>query len=190
MKTNLNHFATVLGILVLCFFIFSCEKKQNTSVSTVAPENPYVYSYTSGIISTQSEVQIIFASTQIPGAETGVELSEQIFTISPNVDGKAYWKNKNTLIFEPSNPFTAAENYEVSVNIGAIIKDAKPPYEIFTFKFRTREQHVGVRVEGLKIFENQAKNRISFLATILTEDRVSKADLSSCISAKIDEKLT
>lgn len=190
MKTNLNHFATVLGILVLCFFIFSCEKKQNTSVSTVAPENPYVYSYTSGIISTQSEVQIIFASTQIPGAETGVELSEQIFTISPNVDGKAYWKNKNTLIFEPSNPFTAAENYEVSVNIGAIIKDAKPPYEIFTFKFRTREQHVGVKVEGLKIFENQAKNRISFLATILTEDRVSKADLSSCISAKIDGKLT
>jgi hypothetical protein len=186
MKTKLNHFITVLGILLLCFFNSSCNKKENTSISTVAPENPYIYSYTSGIISTQSAIQIIFASSNISTAEAGVELEKGKFTVYPQVDGKVYWKNKNTLVFEPTDPFKAAENYDVTINVGNIIKDAKTPYDIFTFKFRTREQHLGVKIEGLKIAENQNKNNITFSASVLTEDIVSKADLTSCILAKLD----
>jgi len=186
MKTKLNHFITVLGILLLCFFNSSCNKKENTSISTVAPENPYIYSYTSGIISSQSAIQIIFASSNISTAEAGVELEKGKFTVYPQVDGKVYWKNKNTLVFEPTDPFKAAENYDVTINVGNIIKDAKTPYDIFTFKFRTREQHLGVKIEGLKIAENQNKNNITFSASVLTEDIVSKADLTSCILAKLD----
>ena len=188
MQTKLNHFCIVLNILVLCFFTFSCKNKESTSISTVAQENPYVYSYTSGIISTQSEVQIIFASSQIPGAQAGMEASEGTFNIYPEIEGKVYWKSENTLVFEPSLPFKAANNYEVSLKISQIIKDAKAPFDQFNFNFRTREQHIGIKVEGLKIFEHHEKNNISFHSTILTEDIVSKDLLSACLSANIDGK--
>lgn len=45
---------------------------------------------------------------------------------------------------------------------------------MFSFSFATREQHLGVTIEGLKIFDNQDKNKITFSGTIFTEDIVSK----------------
>jgi hypothetical protein len=49
------------------------------------------------------------------------------------------------------------------VDVGAVAReakkiDAKAPYDTFSFSFATREQHLGVTIEGLKIFDNQDKN--------------------------------
>lgn len=186
MKTNLNHLVLVLSILSLSFFFIGCKNEVKTSVNTTTNENPYIYSYTSGIISTQAEIQIIFASTQLTGAEPGKELENGILTIKPALDGKVYWKNKHTLVFEPANPMPVDKNYQITLLVSNIIGDAKSPYDIFSFSFKTREQHLGLNIEGLKIFNNQPENNINFLATVLTEDVVSKEKLNECISATLD----
>ena len=188
MKTNLNYLITVFGIITLCFFETSCKKEDKILINTLTVDNPYLVSYTSGIISTQSDIQIVFASTNIPGAEAGKEVATSSLIFSPKIEGKVYWKNKNTLVFEPSKPIPAAQNYKVTLDIGSLILDAKAPYDTFSFGFATREQHLGVTIEGLKIFDNQDKNKITFSGTIFTEDIVSKKELTSCVEAKIDGK--
>ena len=189
MKTNLNYLITVFGIIFLCFFETSCKKEEKVLINTLTVDNPYLVSYTSGIISTQSDIQIVFASTNIPGAEDGIEVEASSLTFSPKIEGKVYWKNKNTLVFEPSKPIPPAQNYKVTLNVASLIKDAKAPYDTFSFSFATREQHLGVTIEGLKIFDNQDKNKITFSGTIFTEDIVSKKELLACVEAKIDGKL-
>jgi uncharacterized protein YfaS (alpha-2-macroglobulin family) len=189
MKTNLNYLLTVFGFIFLCFFETSCKKEDKIIINTLTVDNPYLVSYTSGIISTQSDIQIVFASTNIPGAEAGTEITSSSLIFNPKLEGKLYWKNKNTLVFEPSKPLPAAQKYKVTLDIASLIKDAKSPYDTFSFAFATREQHLGVTIEGLKIFENQDKNKINFSGTIFTEDIVSKKELTSCVEAKIDGKL-
>jgi len=99
MKTNLNFLITLFFIIIFCFFETSCKKKDRDYISTLTVDNPYLFSYTSGIISTQSNIQIVFASTNIPGAEAGIEVETSSLIFSPKIEGKAYWKNKNTLVF-------------------------------------------------------------------------------------------
>lgn len=188
MKTNLNYLITVFGIITLCFFETSCKKEDKNLINTLTVDNPYLVSYTSGIISTQSEIQIVFASTNIPGAEAGTEVASSSLIFYPKLEGKLYWKNKNTLVFEPSKPIPAAKNYKVTLDIASLIKDAKSPYDTFSFAFATRQQHLGVTIEGLKILDNQDNNKITFSASVFTEDVVSKKELNSCIDAKIDGK--
>ena len=189
MKTNLNYLITLLGIIILCFSETSCKKEDKITINTLTVDNPYLVSYTSGIISTQSDIQIVFASTNIPGAEAGTEVEASSLIFSPKIEGKVYWKNKNTLVFEPSKPIPPAQNYKVTLDIASLIKDAKAPYDTFSFSFATREQHLGVTVEGLKIFDNQDKNKITFSGSIFTEDIVTKKELTSCVEARIDGKL-
>ena len=146
MKTNLNYLITVFGIIFLCFFETSCKKEEKVLINTLTVDNPYLVSYTSGIISTQSNIQIVFASTNIPGAEAGIEVEASSLTFSPKIEGKIYWKNKNTLVFEPLKPIPPAQNYKVTLNVASLIKDAKAPYDTFSFSFATREQHLGVTI--------------------------------------------
>ena len=146
MKTNLNYLFTVFGIIFLCFFETSCKKEDKIIINTLTVDNPYLVSYTSGIISTQSDIQIVFASTNIPGAEAGTEITSSSLIFNPKLEGKLYWKNKNTLVFEPSKPLPAAQKYKVTLDIASLIKDAKSPYDTFSFAFATREQHLGVTI--------------------------------------------
>lgn len=189
MKTNLNYLITLFGIIFLCFFETSCKKEDRNYVSTLTVDNPYLFSYTSGIISTQSNIKIVFASTNIPGAEVGEEVDASSLIFSPKIEGKAHWVNKNTLVFEPLKPMPPAQIYKVTLDISSLIKDAKAPYHTFSFGFATREQHAGITIEGLYIVENQNKNNINFSASIFTEDIVSKKELATCIEAKLDGKL-
>lgn len=189
MKTNLNYLITLFGIIFLCFFETSCKKEDRNYVNTLTVDNPYLFSYTSGIISNQSNIKIVFASTNIPGAEVGEEVDASSLIFSPKIEGKAHWVNKNTLVFEPLKPMPPAQNYKVTLDISSLIKDAKAPYHTFSFGFATREQHAGITIEGLNIVENQNKNNINFSASIFTEDIVSKKELATCIEAKIDGKL-
>ena len=122
MKTNLNYLITLLGIIILCFSETSCKKEDKIIINTLTVDNPYLVSYTSGIISTQSDIQIVFASTNIPGAEAGIVVEASALIFSPKIEGKVYWKNKNTLIFEPAKPIPPAQNYKVTLDIASLIK--------------------------------------------------------------------
>ena len=185
-----THRARLLYHALNGFFLLhllSCGKVQEVRVPTTADDNPYVSSYTAGLVSTSEEIQIVFASSKVPGAIAGEVLSGQALSFEPKLEGKTYWKNGNTLVFEPRESMPAGKSYAGTLELGKIIPDAHSPYHLFHFSFRTREQHMAVQIGGMYI-EAGTEDQVTFTGQVFTEDQTTIKDLRSCLKASIGSK--
>ena len=103
---------------------------------------PYISAYTSGIISRQSTVQVVFTRDLATPEQVGKEASSALLKVSPKVKGELVWANARTLEYVPAQGMQSGESYEVTVRLDKLFDAVPKEAKEFIFNFQTIKQQV------------------------------------------------
>ncbi len=142
-----------LLFIVLAFSSFQCKKgRLNNSLNPAFTEK--ISAFTSGIISSESTIQIILAEDNANAGEVNAPADDDLFKFKPAIKGQAVWVDKRTLEFRPSEKLISGQTYQARFKLGEIVKVEKD-LSVFEFDFTVVEQSWNVNVEG---YQTQNEN--------------------------------
>ncbi|MBC8052361.1 MAG: hypothetical protein H7Y13_04810 [Sphingobacteriaceae bacterium] len=185
---NSQNFIILLLLALAGLAIFS-----NKKTSEKAYKNNYeafsglVESYTTGIISRHSPVQVRLAVDIQSVHAKNEELKEEIFKISPEIKGKAYWVDSRTIEFRPEKSFEAGEFYSVRLELSKIMEVPQKLKE-FAFDFETIKQDFSIEFAGLRSSSANSSAKMRLTGAITTSDMEETAQIEKIIKANYDGK--
>ena len=136
-----------LLVLMLALLLFSCGKSGEVLKKTDQRWGDYITAHTAGPISRTSKIIIHFSGDVIIPESSGTEV-EGIIKFKPEIDGKAYWGEGNTLIFEPSSTLPPEQKYLAFISPGKWIQ-LPDGLNDFPFDFEVMKQAFEINIGGL-----------------------------------------
>jgi len=134
-------------VLVLLIALISIMSSCGSNAESIIPDykfDKYVSAYTSGTISKQSNVVVIFKNTSISGFEINKPLENNPFSISPDVNGQVKWTGLKTLEFVPDELLPSNEKFKVTLDLQKLNSEVPDSLAEFTFSFKTRAQNISI----------------------------------------------
>ena len=168
---------SLILLILAIFFIFHRQKKPGIDPAF----SKYIETYTTGVISKESTIRIRLA-TAVPVSHVQNEaLSDNLFSFSPSIKGKAYWIDARTIEFRPEEKLDPDKNYTADFKLGKIVSvDSK--FEDFKFDFQTIKPDFTVTFTGLQTATNTAIDKMKLGGVILTADNEDAANIEKIIN--------
>jgi len=144
----MKKFAFILSL----FLVFqSCGRKSAidfNSDPTLFKE--YITSFASGIVSAQSDIRIVFAFDNKEWKINQV-LDDNLFDISPSIDGKIIALSSNTLAFIPEKKLKDDTEYQISFHLSKL-KNVKKELADFNFTIKTIKQDFIINTNDIQSY--------------------------------------
>ena len=128
----------LLLLLLSLYFVVSCSSADEDGPTFDKKFSPYIGSYTSGLISKKSTVNIYF-NKDISGLKVGKVLSSDLLEFSPNIEGDLILRDKRHLEFSPNSLLSSDQVYTAELALNKIF-DVPDSLAEFTFGFKTIKQ--------------------------------------------------
>ena len=140
----------LLLVFVTFLLVFSCKKEK------IKPDNIYKFkeyiSYTtSGVVSTTENVRINLAK-EVEGWEANQEISSNVLSIKPFVNGTIKTINKHAFVFIPDENLDANTEYTVDIKLDEIYKNISKEFENYTFQFKTITPNFSIQTDALQSY--------------------------------------
>ncbi len=180
-RKQLLLFIILANILVV---ISSCNEKQK--IANVKPDKgfqEYVSAFTSGVISSRSEIRIRLASNEHQNAKAGSSANAELFSFEPEIKGTAHWENSRTIVFQPEEALSNGTKYIGSFKLGELVK-TNEKYQSFPLSFQVVAQDYRVNLGELKQGKSDSKF-YSLTGEIATADVLENEKAESLLKAKI-----
>lgn len=175
---------TILLFALLC--LFSCNEETKVSKIIVdAGFSSYVNAFTSGVISSNSNIKVILAQP-FDKAIAGEMLKENIFNFEPEIKGNAYWLDNQTVEFRPENHLPSGQSFKATFNLSELIAVSEA-FKKLEFGFVVITQSLFVSFDGIKTNGKDFLQQELF-GTIRTSDDVNPAQLEECLTAEQEGK--
>ena len=175
MKAIINQ-AFITALLALIFV--ACDNSKTTE-SNKAEFAELVSSHTGGFISSQAEIRIKLAKS-VAGITPGTAISEKLIIFSPGLDGKMFWEDDRTLVFQPANGLESGQKYEAKLLLNKIIETDK---KTFPFTFECIPQNFEVKIDGLSLYDSKDLTRVKVTGTIQSADVATDEQIEAIITA-------
>ncbi len=172
---------SAFSFLFLLLFLSACGHK-NKEVSTLTKVNPFVYAYTSGVISKAAPIRVRFATNAAPSGSIG-KSADDVISFSPSIPGVAKWEDARTLKFQPNQDLESGTTYKANLRVNSIIKDAKGEDANFAFQFHTRDQYFQVDLDGMRPVSNSDLSKQVVKGTVYTADVAPSEAVEKTVSA-------
>ncbi|PIE84795.1 MAG: hypothetical protein CSA07_00155 [Bacteroidia bacterium] len=149
-KRNYILMGGVAAVLILVFTLVVAKYRQHLDeeahgVDSAVNFQPYVSAYTSGTVSAQSTVQVVFTQDVAPEGRVGKDADGDLMSFSPDVDGTLTWVNARTLEFVPEGALESGRSYRVRVAIEDLFENVPEEAEVLVFTIHTLKQGLGFR---------------------------------------------
>ncbi|TWR31036.1 hypothetical protein FPZ43_00695 [Mucilaginibacter pallidiroseus] len=168
--------STALILIALVIYFGRSNHKK-----TVDPAfSQYIESYTTGVVSRQSNIRIKLAG-EVQLAHGQNEEIKNAFDLSPGVDGKAYWVDERTIEFRPDEKLERDKKYSVDFNLGKIVKVAGE-YEHFKFELQTVKPDFTVTFGGLQTSSPTASDKMKLTGILQTADVEDNAAIEKILN--------
>ena len=125
-------FFILFGVLLS---FFSCDSG-SSEADNIFEFKDYIYQTTAGTVSVTEPI-IIGLQKQLPDTGDAGEITADVLTISPKVDGKLLVQNNKTLRFEPETTLQPDTEYSVTVKLKDLYEDVPKEFSSYTFVFKT-----------------------------------------------------
>src|SRR5690606_31529372 len=122
---------------LIFLLIISCGKNDSQVDTFSSPPRIFadlISSYTSGIISSSSEIKIRL-SKKVLEAVPGEKLKQQVLDFEPSLSGASYWEDAYTLVFKPEEKLEGGQQYKAKLQLSKLLDTPKDKEE-FRFVFR------------------------------------------------------
>ncbi len=153
MKNKLFGWMAMIAATLLALCLASgCTKRSGKVVS--ADFTQYVDAYTAGMIQDGSAIRVEFTS-DIEGAEPGMNVPKGLISVSPKVSGKAVWTSKNALEFVPDeNAMIRGKEYKVSIALDKIFRIGDKALRKMEFGIMTARRQARIDISDMVIAES------------------------------------
>ena len=172
------------GFILVTLWLSGCSKQPRQEISSITEINPYVFAYTSGVISRTEPIRVEFAESMIAEEQVGTEPSEKLFRFSPGLSGTTSWEDQRTLRFDPEQAMPSGMTYDVRLDVQALFAEAKGKDRSFSFAFQVREQYLQVEVDGLRPVQLNDLRKQSLTGQVFTADKADVNELEECLRAQ------
>lgn len=122
--------------VAIAIFVSAMACKEKVDTNNIFKFRDYISYTTTGVVSVAEPIQISLTK-DVEGWEMGNEITDNIISISPRVDGKIAVVNAHTLAFTPDEHLDPATEYTVSVKLNKILTDIPSEFKTYTFQFKT-----------------------------------------------------
>lgn len=165
------------------YFLIKKDKQQDPGQFV-----KYIDAYTSGIISKKSPIRVHFTSHTKNMVDVGQADERQLFDFSPNIKGKAYWIDSQTIEFRPDEDLKPNQKYEATLLLHKIIP-AEKELEEFEFDFKVIKPGLSFAETGLVSQSNTATTLMKINGEITTSDTENTKDIEKALSVVFHQKL-
>ncbi|QTE24326.1 alpha-2-macroglobulin family protein [Polaribacter cellanae] len=162
----------LLLTFVIFLSIFSC-KKEEIKTDNIFKFKEYISYTTSGVVSVTEKININLAKEV--GWEANQEISTEILSIKPFVNGKIKTVNKHAFVFIPDENLQADTAYTVTLKLSEIYKNTPEKFEEYTFQFKTLAPNFSIQTNNLQSYSKEFQ---------YLEGVVKSADIISLENAK------
>ena len=138
--------------IFLAFILFeACTKKSAAEFSSdFSLFKEYITSVTSGIVPAKTDIRVGLAFEKKAWKPNQV-LDNNLFDISPRVDGKVIALSTNTIAFIPEKPLDPNTQYQVTFHLSEVIKTPEKLKD-FNFTFKTIKQDFIVTTNDIQSY--------------------------------------
>lgn len=147
-------------IYVFCvFFLFqACGKKSAADFnSDFSLFKEYIVSFTGGIVSAQSDIRVVLAFDNNNWKVNQV-LDDDLFDISPSVNGKVIALSNNTIAFIPEKKLESGTEYQVTLHLDKLnpkVAEKDKTLSNFNFTVKTIKQDFIVNTLDLQSYSKE-----------------------------------
>jgi uncharacterized protein YfaS (alpha-2-macroglobulin family) len=172
----------VLFFAVITSLLHSCSNQSGKDFdSDYTLYRDYITSFSSGLISTQSDIQVGLAFTKKEW-QVNEELDKDYFSISPSVEGKVVFLADNSIAFHPAKPLQQDTEYRVTLHLSKFIEVPNLQAN-FNFRVKTLKQDFLVTTQDLQSYNKDWQ----FLnASLKTSDQMDVATAQKLVKAEQD----
>lgn len=148
-------FKNILTFTLSFVLVFSCKKKSDDiDTDNLFKFKDYISYTTSGRISVEDPI-VVSLKNDVDGWVPGQNISDNIITISPFVQGNLTASNTHALTFIPDEPLDSDTEYTVKVNLDAVYKDIPNEFKTYTFQFKTIEPNFTIVTNNLQSYSKK-----------------------------------
>ena len=178
-RKSLITAGVVVTLAVIIAFLFYHRHHQKPVVN---PEfGKYIESYTTGVISKESTIRIKLAGDVQTTHVQNEALSDDVFSFSPSIKGKAYWVDASTIEFRPQGKLDPDKSYVAEFRLNKVTK-VSPAFETFKFGFQTIKPDFTVTFAGLQTATSTSLDKMKLTGTLQTADAEDPAMIEKIIS--------
>ena len=175
------------GLVYVFFVLFlfqACSKKSAAEFnSDFSLFKEFITNFTGGLVSSQSDIRVVLAFEKKEWKANQV-LDNDLFDISPNVDGKVIALSTTTLAFVPEKKLDQDTEYQVTLHLSKL-KDVPKALADFRFTVKTIKQDFLITTNDIQSY---SKDYQYLNATLKTSDHMDVETAAKIISAQQKDK--
>lgn len=165
------------------YFIFKKKKHQDNQAYA-----KYIESYTSGTISKKSFIRIHLASAVKNLTDLGKPDDRELLDFSPNIKGKIFWIDAQTIEFRPEEALQPDQKYEATLRLDKIIATEKG-LEEFDFDFKVIKPGLNLTQNGLVSQNNTSLAYMKLSGEVNTADVEDQQNIEKSLTVGYAQKL-
>lgn len=143
----------------------------------------YVAAYTSGVISNESFIRVMLGEDYTGAITIDEALTEEYFSFSPAIEGKAYWIDTRTIEFRPAKRMPSDQAYDVEFALVKLVADVPENLKTMKFSFRTMKQTMNYQLEGTKTIDKKTLRWQQMKGSIITGDAADNTSVEQVLTA-------
>ena len=176
----------IFSILCLVFITISCKKDRPSQDETdnLFKFREYISYTTAGRVSVADPI-VINLTKDVEDWTLGQELSKDLVSIKPHVQGKLLAENAHTLVFHPDERLKPDTEYSVTVKLGKIYKNQPKDFNDYTFQFKTIAPNFNLVTTNLQSY---SKNWQYLEAAIKSADIIELKEAKQLVNASQNGK--
>lgn len=177
-----------LGLIAAVLTVYNYFNKEKSVIAQVDPAfGAYIYSYTSGVISSGSGIRIMLSEPYADSSMIGQETRIKLFQLSPAVNGKTLWLDSRTLEFKPANRLSSGQQYQVNFSLSRLF-NVPGHLANFSFPVQVIRQDFEISIENVKAVDrtNLALQRLE--GVLQTADFAEAQKVQQILTALQDGK--
>ena len=172
--------------LLLSILIFqACGKKSASDFnSDFSLFKGIISNFTGGIVSAQSDIRVVLAFDKKDWVKDQV-LDNDLFDISPSVNGKVVALSSNTIAFIPEKKLDPDTEYQVTLKVDKLLTTVKKELVEFNFTVKTLKQDFLVTTQDIQSY---SKDYQYLNCTLKTADNIDFETAQKLVTAEQDGK--
>jgi uncharacterized protein YfaS (alpha-2-macroglobulin family) len=170
-------------LLLLSIIVFAqCNDKKPSKPAKIDPAfSAHIVGYTSGIVAKDATIRIVLRDAVSEDVED-TKLKENLFSFSPSIKGEAWWLDKKTIEFRPTEHLKSGQDYKFEFKLGKLLTISEK-LQVFKSTFKIKNQNITVNFDGMSAYENSSLEVQKQEGKILTADIAQDSEVESVLSA-------
>lgn len=184
---SIRLYAVVIFILIL----MACRQERKASDMQYSMELArVVHHVTTGMITADAAIEIGFVKPVIQPGQVESQIDPAPFRFDPPIDGKAFWRDRHTLVFQPAERLPLNGKYRGEVRL----KDVLPEEELadipekLPLQFRVVGREVQEMQAEVQAVESETENVVQLSGEITFTEPVELSKLRNACVLLLDKQ--